>query len=136
MFFNNFKWVVALITFVIVLAFLSGAQMWRQKKFVEKPLVSMLENMAGIEEIYLKEEGKELEVNITVSKVDDFSLFYTHLEKMIEENYKGNYSIKISDSPDKVLVMAYQKIHLALYEGVARGNYVDMGEHIENIKDI
>lgn len=135
MVFNNFKWVIALIVFIITLALLFGGQMWRQKQFIEKPLVYLLENMDGIEKIYPEEEGRELEINITVGKIDDFSRFYYHLEAMIQENYNGNYTIKVIDSPDNILTRAYQKIHLALYEGAVRGNYVTMGENIENIKE-
>ncbi len=133
--FKNIKWPVVIITFIVAFGVFWGVHYLRQKQFVEEPLTQALESMEEVEKVQLSVKGGSMDIRLTVSKLADFPHFYETVEKAVSEIHKGDYDLIIEDAPDSAINAAYQKIHLALFEAIVQGNYVAMGEYIENVKD-
>ncbi len=130
---NNFKWPIVILVLVITLASLLGAQYIRNRHFVEDPLKNALLEIEGIEEIELIREGNDISIKLQLASVKDFATFHKEIDSVVKDIIKNNYTITVNDSPNDKLEAAYQKIHLALYEGISKGNYIDMGEYVERI---
>lgn len=131
---KNIKWPVVIITCILCVSLFLGVYYWRQKQYVEEPLSQALQGMEEVEGVYLTAKGGTIEIRVEVRKLADLSHFYETVEKTIAELYKGEYSLIIEDAPDDAIDAAYQKIHLALYEAMAMGNYVSMGKYIEEVQ--
>ncbi len=132
--FKNLKWPVVVITCILCVSLFWGVYYLRQKQFIEEPLMQALQALEEVEEVTLTAKGGNIEIRLEVHKLADLSGFYATVEKTVVELYKGEYTLIIEDHPDEVIDAAYQKIHLALYEAMAMGNYVSMGNYIDEVQ--
>ena len=131
---KNLKWSVVVITCILCVSLFWGVYYLRQKQFVEEPLTQALQGLEEVEEVTLTPKGGNIEIRLEVKKLADLASFYAKVEKTIAELYKGEYTLIIEDYPDETINLAFQKIHLALYEAMAMGNYVAMGNYIDQVQ--
>ena len=127
---KGIRWPVAAAVFIACLAIFWGANYLRQKQFVEEPLLQALENMAEVEQVTLGRKGKSLEIRLQVRKLEDYPRFHRMVEEAVSDLYRGHYSLNLDEAPDPAIEAAYGKIHLAVFEAMDRGNYVDMGSYV------
>lgn len=131
---KNMKWPVVIITCILCVSLFWGVYYLRQKQFIEEPLSQALQELDEVEGVTLVAKEGNIEIYLEVQKLADLARFYETLEKTIASLYKGEYSLIIMDEPDAAIDAAYQKIHLALYEAMAMGNYVSMGNYIDEVQ--
>lgn len=130
---KSMKWPVVVITFLACLALFWGIHYLRQKQLIEEPMTKALENMEEVEKVELNNRDGRLEIKLQVTRLDDFPLFYEKVEGSVRELYKGEYTVVFEDRPDPDIRAAYQKIHLALFEAAAQGNFVTMGRYVDEV---
>ncbi len=130
---KNLKWPVVILSFALCLLVFFGVHYLRQKQFIEEPLAQALEAMEEVQGVELKNRGGQLEIALTITRLEDFPLFYERVERAVCELYKGDYTLEFKDNPGPEVQAAYRKIHLALFEAAAQGNFVAMGRHVEEV---
>lgn len=128
---NNFRWPVAVLSFVITLALCTGALAYRQKQMLDDPLVNLLESREGIKNIALSREEDILVIRAEADYVENVSELYRQLMNEAS-GLLGNkpFRLELADTRDAFLEEAYFAVHLALYEGERRGNFTEMEEVI------
>ncbi len=131
---RNIKWPVVVITCILCVSLFWGVYYLRQKQFIEEPLAQALQGLEEVEEVTLTAKRGNIEIRLEVQKLADLAAFYAAVEKTVGELYKGEYTLIIEDYPDETIDLAFQKIHLALYEAMAMGNYVSMGSYIDEVQ--
>ena len=130
---KNIRWPVVIVTFALCLSVFWGIHHLRQKQFIEEPLLQALEGLEEVEGVELRSKSGSLEIRIRAPRLEDFPDFHQRLEGIVTGLYRGDYILILEDAPDPEIRAAYQKVHLALFEAMAQGNYVSMGDYVARV---
>ncbi len=128
---NNFKWAVAALAFVLTLIFAVGVVHFRQNQLINEPLFKRISEMESVETVNLQQEGSTQVITVKLANVKDFPGVYRKLNEEISKLLgQKSYRLMLLDERDHVLEAAFFAAHLALYEGERWGNFVEMGDRV------
>ncbi len=123
---KGFKWQVAVLAFVLTLTIVVGVSCLRQRQLNE-PLLKRLAELEPVKSVELQQESDSQTVFVALDYVEDLSVVYRELHEEIGRLLgQGRYRLVIQDERNEALEAAFFAVHLALYEGEQRGNFVEM----------
>lgn len=130
---NEIKIFYLIISIIVALGVLLSSYNLYQKYMVEKPLT---EKLLLMEEINKVEVDKVNKVNklysfkVYLGKVENIQKSYAEIDSTIDDTIKGEYNIEIKDERNQRLDEFYDDLQPALYQGLARKEYLWLDEQI------
>ncbi|HHX75339.1 MAG TPA: hypothetical protein GX699_10600 [Firmicutes bacterium] len=127
---KNFKWHVAVLAFIFTLGIATGVVLLRQRQMIEAPLLKRIGELEHVRQVRLEEDGEKV-IIVTLEYVSNLQETYRQLHTVITEMLgEENYRLELVDARNTTLEDAYFAVHLELYEGEQRGNFVAAGAAI------
>ncbi|HHY36491.1 MAG TPA: hypothetical protein GX518_02235 [Firmicutes bacterium] len=118
----------ALVSFAL---FFAGQSIY-QRHFVLNPLLEELGAIEGVEgvQVLTAEEGKSFAFQLAGGL--DLARVYGEIEAKLRTGLgKEGYTIFLKDHRNRDLEEAYHRVHFALHEAIARGNFRDLADKVE-----
>ncbi|HHW91618.1 MAG TPA: hypothetical protein GX735_02840 [Firmicutes bacterium] len=120
--------IAALLSFVL---FFAGQSLYR-RYFVLDPLLREVGAIEGVEGVQVlpAEEGKIFAFQVAGGK--DLAKVYGEIDGKLRKRLgKEAYAIILKDYRNKDLEEVYHRVHYAVYEAIARGNFMYLAEKVE-----
>lgn len=131
---KNFKWPIVVIVFILTLAVSAGIIIFRERKLQNQPLLNRLSQLEAVESVELRESKGEYHVSVRLAYVADLAPVYRQIDREIAKVLgQKNYRLELLDQRDATLSEAFSVVHLALYEGERRGNFIEVSERIRTM---
>ncbi|BAF59479.1 hypothetical membrane protein [Pelotomaculum thermopropionicum SI] len=118
---------------VIILSLLAGIalifsiQWLYQKYFLLEPLASILKGNKSIEFFEVYNEGRVMEVHVSVSQEADLMQTYKEIRRDLSRLLgRRAYQLVLKDSRDSTLSQVWYNCQYAVYQAVTQGSYQDM----------
>lgn len=124
---------IVILTFIIVSALTFGGQYAYSRLWVDEPAMRAMEAIPGVKAVQLERDaqGKRL-VRIQLLAVPDFPETYRLIVATADKYLgKGLAGIVIKDGRDEQLVKTYNRMNLAVEEGIATGRFTQMASSLE-----
>jgi len=86
----------------------------------------------GVEEIEIDKSSSIYKVEVTLQSVDNLIKVYEDIKDRIEETTKDEKYKLVINSDSTELTKIYEDINLALYEALETGEFVKLGERVDN----
>lgn len=131
--FRGYKIHIILITCVVIIAIGFSAQKFVYGRHVTETLERDFAALAGVEAAELTSRGEQTDVLLHVTRVPDFPSLYRQALRLATERLQNGGEIVVADERNEALQNAYDRIHLALYEGAATGRFVRMERHVHDL---
>lgn len=129
---KNFRWSTAVIVFFLTLAVAAGIIIFRERQLQNEPLLNRLKQFEAVETVELQENKGVYLVSVRLAYVSDLAPLYREIDREIARALgQTSYRLEMLDRRDESLREAYSVVHLALYEGERRGNFIEVSELIE-----
>lgn len=128
--FRGFRIHIILIACALVIAVGFGARELVFGRHVNKVVSQQFTELPGVEAVQFHERGSGTEVVLVVGHAPDFPSLYTKAAALATERFGSDAVVTIEDDRDEGLQEAYDRIHLALYEGATTGRFVEMERRV------
>ncbi|WP_027339200.1 hypothetical protein [Halonatronum saccharophilum] len=126
-----------LIILVLTLAILFGGNRLIDRYKVNNSLQNNLIAIEGLEDVNMDKSNGRYDFELSLGSKGDLEVIFLESKEKIEETLKGeSYRIKFKDSESDTLKEVYSGINLALYEAIETGEFVKLGDRIEENKAI
>lgn len=128
---NGIKIPVVVLSLLLGMGALWGAQWVFNSYSYDRPLTKVMEENSDVVSYEINDKGPVLEVNLKLGKVDNLQESYDKLSGSIRD-VTGRRSVKITvrDDRDATLEGIYYKTRLAAFEALERGNFLEMESFI------
>lgn len=121
---------------VISLVIFFGGNYYIQNYRTEDLLREELLAIEEVEKIEINNLDEKREVSMALNQVGNLQNLYQELDSLLNSSLgRGNYIIKLENSDNEKLMIAYQKIHLSVYESIITGRFTDLGNQLGELKD-
>jgi hypothetical protein len=115
---------VVLITLILTVALLVGVHQAYIRLMVERPLVTELARISGLEAVELRTIGDKYLVNLKLGKVDDLAALYRQIEDAVTSSLTpGSFVLNIADRRTSDLENLYYRVHYYIEEALVQGNF-------------
>ena len=133
----DIKWIHLLVGFVATLALLFVLHIVWQRAGIERPLVQILEQDPAVRSVQVVAQGRGVNVIIELGEVERLAEVIIRLSSIAHKTQTNIRSLKFSDNSTPELDEAYYGLHMALYEGISTGHYVDMSDRVrQHVMDL
>jgi hypothetical protein len=131
---KNFRWSIAVLVFFLTLAVAAGIIIFRERQLQNEPLLNRLKQFEPVETVELQENKGVYLISVRLAYVYDLAAVYRQIDRKIESALGDkNYRLELLDRRDETLIAAYSVVHLALYEGERRGNFIEVSDQIKKM---
>lgn len=120
---------ILVILFITLAVLFGGWQAYRHYNLA-LPLQTTLEKIQGVQSANVSSGGKNIIV-IKLGKVDDLQSTYDRISNTVTSASASNVNIQIQDNHTPALTSEYEKLQPILFEGLAKGSYTQMIQHVE-----
>lgn len=132
--FRGYRIHIILITCALIVAIGFSAQRFVYGRHVHASIVADFKHIDGVDAVELIERGKYTDVALTVESVPDFLSLYNEASQLSRERLgEKSGEIVIYDTRTPELEDAFDRIHLALYEAAATGQFTYMQSAVKEI---
>ncbi len=134
MFFKQIKWVVVVVSFVLIIGIFYGFEYYQEKQTTEELLYHLLNEIEEIEKAEIEEDKEYLHITLELSYVSNLYVTEKDISKEVEK-YWGNCDFKIffEDKRNKDLEEIFYNVHYSLQEAAVKGNFMEMSAKVEDI---
>ncbi|MGI5941523.1 MAG: hypothetical protein ACOX86_04630 [Pelotomaculaceae bacterium] len=109
------------------LALIFGVQWLYQKYNYQEPLNAILSQNDAIESFQIKNEGRQLQVHISIQYDQNLMQAYKEINKELTRTMgRKSFQIILEDNPDEVLNQVWYKAQYAIYQAAFQGSFQDM----------
>ncbi len=126
---------VVVLTFIVVSILAFGGQFAFYRFQVEQPTVKALKTIPGVKTARLERDaaGQRI-VKVRLEAVPDFPRVYDLIVATAARRLGGGLAgIVIEDGRDDELVKTYNRMNLAVEEGIATGRFTEMASALESV---
>jgi len=130
--FKGYRVEIILLVFVLSLGLVIGVNYFVHQRRVVAPIYDIFQDIPGVSQILLTEQGQELQVAVTLEEVEKLE---QTMDQVIEKAKELGLAEKIIivDRANQKLEAAFYDIHLAIEEAIAIGNFQQMAETIDQL---
>lgn len=129
---NEFRFVIALISLLVVSAIFFGSYWLYNQYGVEKPLNDRIEIIPGVEKVTINNQEHELTVDVQLKHIDNLQGKYEEINKVLDSEVKNEeYQLNIKDRRNEKLQDAYDNVQLMVYEAIANNRYMWLKEQMQ-----
>lgn len=122
-----------LLSAIISLGLLTGAQ-WAYKEFtVERPLLEKISDLSWVESAEFTEDSKLSKLEVRLSSDIGLSDVVTELKGIIASNYDRQVELHLIDRRNEELTAILTASRFYIYEALAKGNYTEMHANLEKL---
>lgn len=130
----GYKVHIILITCVVIIAVGFGANKFVYGRHVTETLERDFAALPGVVAAQLHDRDQKTVVSLRVENVADFPSLYKQASEMANARLgRDAADVLIDDDRNDDLKAAYERIHLALYEGAATGGFIRMEQHVREV---
>lgn len=122
---NDFKSVIALGAFILVL-FISLAGYYGYNRYlVQEPLQEKLTEIPGVQEVEIKKSQNHYAIQVQMARVDNIQQSYAALHDQVDLTFKNkDFQINLYDQREQQLQDLYIHMQPYIYEALANHQYV------------
>ena len=132
MLFRGFKLHIILITFIICLAVALGGRHLAYSQRVVGPLEREFGALEGMRQVSIVSNGDRTDVVLEVTPGADLPEIYREAERLARARLGARLGqVRLADRRTPELVDAFHRMHLALQEGAATGQFTRMAQQLE-----
>ncbi|MEN6463244.1 MAG: hypothetical protein ABFC94_17980 [Syntrophomonas sp.] len=129
---NEFKFFIAIVALVVVSATFFGSYWLYNQYGVEKPLANRINSIAGVENVTIGNQDRELTIDVQLKNIDNLQSKYEEIKKAIDSVVKNKqYQLNIKYQRDEKLQNAYDNVQLMVYEAIANNRYLWLKEQMK-----
>lgn len=131
--FGNLKIPIIAITFVLSLGLAMLGQQLLFQKTVSAPLQTTFAEIPGVSAVQLKDENGKTNVVLRLAGNQiDLSQVYTQVEQVARQRLGNRFGqVVLKDERTAALNEAFYRMHFALQQGIATGQFVEMARAVE-----
>lgn len=130
--FKGYRIGIILFVFCISLGLVLGITRFTHQHRVIEPIYETFQSIDGVKDVSLEEQGQHLRVVLTLEQVHRLEKTISQIIQTAEE-FGLTEQIIIVDQANELLEETFYKIHLAIEEAIAIGNFQEMAETIQEI---
>jgi len=120
------------VAFFLTFGILAGGRIAAYHVQVERPLEAFLSQRADVLEYRLVKTTPALEVHVRLANTRDIQSTYTHLcTGLARASGKAPWRLMVWDARTDELTGVYQRMRLAIEEGISRGTFREMANAID-----
>lgn len=131
--FRGFRLHIIVIACVVVIAVGFGAREFVFGRHMNKVVVSEFADLPGVEAVQLHDRGSGTDVSLRLGPEADFAALYPKASALATEKFGSDAALIIEDDRTEMLQAAFDRVHLALYEGAATGRFVEMERRVHEL---
>ena len=122
--------IIAAAALLSLVLFFVGQSLY-QRHFVLNPILKELGAIKGVEGVQVLPAGEGKAFAFQLAAGADLARVYGEIEGKLRESFrKGTHTIILRDRRNKDLDVLYHRVHFAVYEAIARGNFVSLAEKV------
>lgn len=130
---HNIKWTQMLAGFAATLVILLlGNYLW-QRTAVERPLLQVLKQDEAVIKAAFISDGRKPTVEVVLGDLTHLSLAVRRIDAMIKKMQPNVAQVIYQDLSNEALERVYDRLHFAVYEAKATGNFVTLEERFLSI---
>jgi hypothetical protein len=128
---NEFKIGLVLLALLVVLGALTGGQKLYNAKLLEKPVLEELQTLRYVASARINKTDNVYQVQVNISQPGNIKNEYNEINKVVADHFKRHqYEIQLIDKRDENLQNDLQSMELAIYEAIARDNYLALEQRL------
>ncbi len=129
---KNLNWHFLIMVVLASLLVFGGTAYYYKQKKVER-VNAYLAAMPGIENWQLDKKGNHLVVAFKPMDAENWPALWREIDVELKDLWGEEHSLQILAEPNAKLYQALEDMKFPLYEGVERGNLVEMKKTIESL---
>ncbi len=129
---KNLNWRFLIVVVLASLLVFGGTTYYYRQKQIES-LDSYFASLPGIEKWQINKKGNHLLVAFKPLFEENWPALWREINAELNDLWRGEHSLRILAEPNAELSQALEDIKFPLYEGVERGNLVEMKQNIESL---
>jgi hypothetical protein len=127
---SRIRIVPAIVAFFVTLALLFGGWAVYRNYGLVHPVEQDLLHIYNVTHADVIVNNQNRSVKVEVSEVKDLQSTYTKLRQIVDQSLGADTQIDVTDSRSSELTELYQTYQPILFEGIHKGNYVEMIQSI------
>ncbi|MGE5423674.1 MAG: hypothetical protein ACM3QW_10445 [Ignavibacteriales bacterium] len=129
---KEFKIGMAVAAFILTLALSLGGFNYYQQYVVNKPLQESLQDVAGVKQVSINDENDPIIIKVSLKNDVDLKKAYLGIDQLAAERLNDKvYEIIIEDNESGTLAATYDRLELAVYEGIANNSFLWLSDRVE-----
>ena len=122
---------IIIVSLLTGLALIFGVQWLYQKYNYQEPLTAALSQNEAIDSFQIKNEGRQLQIHISVHYDHNLMQAYKELNKELSRILgRKSFQIILEDNPDDVLNQVWYNAQYAVYQAAFQGSFQDMARAV------
>ncbi|NLJ76281.1 MAG: hypothetical protein GX325_03350 [Peptococcaceae bacterium] len=122
---------IIILSLLIGIGIIFGAQQMHRKYYIERPVNNVLSADEAIESYRLENEGGTLLISVKIKGDAGLMVPYQGIRKNLEQVMGSrSYVLELDDQRDDILDRVWYKSQYAVYQAQVRGSFIEMAEII------
>ena len=109
-----------------------GLQGFAHRKLVIEPMYQAFANIDGVKGVELTEQDDQITLTLDLGAVERLDVLVAEI-KVAAAGFSQPVKVKLKDNINHMLAKAYDRMHIAVEQGIATGHFVEMAEQIEQL---
>ncbi|MGB9679734.1 MAG: hypothetical protein ACPL3A_07000 [Thermoanaerobacteraceae bacterium] len=129
---KGIKWQIVLLTLALALGMLFAGFQFYQEKYLPDKITKEIYGIKSVKSVKIETKSKEYIIDVKLDKVNNLMETYKNIQAKVLK-YPVKIEINIIDNSDNKLNNIYYKSQFAVYEGIQKGDYLNMFNFIKDL---
>lgn len=120
---------------LLTVAILFSLQWLHQEYSIRQPISGRLEKLDVVDEVRIEEKAGWQQVTVKLADTKNLQQAFQQITDVVQEESPDDSTLKIIllDNPSPILEKVWNRSQFAVYEAIARGEYVKMEETVATL---
>lgn len=129
---KEFKIGMAVAAFVLTLVLSLGGFNYYKQYVISQPLQKSIISVPGVTGVMVNGKKDPVVIDVTLNNKADLKNAYLDIDRLASDRMGDKpYTIMIDDNASGTLNKTYERLELAVYQGIANNSYLWLAERVE-----